>query len=45
MTAHYAHIHEHTVRDAFDRYQQQRVNTDGDSCPSTPRARRRRPSG
>jgi integrase len=36
MTAHYAHIHDHTVRDAFDRYQQQRVNTDGDLLPFDP---------
>ena len=36
MTAHYAHIHDHTVRDAFDRYQQQRVNTDGEFLPFDP---------
>ena len=36
MTAHYAHIHDHTVRDAFDRYQQQRVNTDGELLPFDP---------
>jgi hypothetical protein len=29
MTAHYAHIHDSTVRDAFDHYQQQRVNIVG----------------
>jgi len=29
MTAHYAHIHDSTVRDAFDHYQQQRVNVAG----------------
>jgi hypothetical protein len=36
MTAHYAHIHDHTVRDAFDRYQQQRVNTAGEFLPFDP---------
>jgi len=36
MTAHYAYIHDHTVRDAFDRYQQQRVNTDGEFLPFDP---------
>ena len=36
MTAHYAHIHDHTVRDAFERYQQQRVNTDGELLPFDP---------
>jgi hypothetical protein len=36
MTAHYAHIHDHTIRDAFDRYQQQRVNTAGDVMPFDP---------
>jgi integrase len=36
MTAHYAHIHDHTVRDAFDHYQQQRVNTDGEFLPFDP---------
>ena len=45
MTAHYAHIHDHTVRDAFDRYQQQRVNTDGELLPSTPTGLRPAPSG
>lgn len=30
MTAHYARIHDSTIREAFDRYQQQRVNTSGD---------------
>jgi integrase len=29
MTAHYAHLHDNTIREAFDRYQQQRVNTEG----------------
>jgi integrase len=38
MTAHYAHIHDHTVRDAFNRYQQQRVNTAGDLLPFDPDA-------
>jgi Phage integrase family len=36
MTAHNAHIHDHTVRDAFDRYLQQRVNTDGEFLPFDP---------
>jgi integrase len=36
MTAHYAHIHDHTVPDAFDRYQQQRVNTAGEFLPFDP---------
>jgi integrase-like protein len=30
MTAHYARIHDHTIREAFDAYQQQRVNTAGE---------------
>jgi integrase len=30
MTAHYARIHDSTIRDAFDRYQQLRVNTAGE---------------
>jgi integrase len=30
MTGHYARIHDTTIREAFDRYQQQRVNTAGD---------------
>ena len=36
MTAHYAHIHDHTVRDEFNRYQQQRVNTSGEYLPFDP---------
>jgi integrase len=36
MTAHYAHIHDTTVRDAFTRYQQQRVNTAGQLLPFDP---------
>jgi integrase len=36
MAAQYAHIHDHTVRDAFDRYQQQRVNTAGEFLPFDP---------
>lgn len=30
MTGHYARVHDSTIREAFDRYQQQRVNTAGD---------------
>jgi integrase len=30
MTGHYARVHDSTIRQAFDRYQQQRVNTAGD---------------
>jgi integrase len=30
MTAHYARIHDRTIREAFDAYQQQRVNTAGE---------------
>ena len=30
MTAHYARIHDNTIRQAFDAYQQQRVNTAGE---------------
>ena len=29
MTAHYAHLHDRTIREAFERYQQLRVNTVG----------------
>lgn len=36
MTAHYAHIHDHTVRDAFNIYQQQRVGTAGQLLPFDP---------
>jgi len=36
MTAHYARIHDHTVRDEFNRYQQQRVNTKGEYLPFDP---------
>jgi hypothetical protein len=38
MTARYAQIHDHTVRDAFERYCRQRVNTDGDAVPYDPGA-------
>ena len=38
MTAHYARIHDSTIREAFDRYQQQRVNTDGDLLNYDPEA-------
>ena len=38
MTARYAQIHDQTVRDAFDRYCQQRVNTAGDAVPFDPDA-------
>ena len=45
MTARYAQIHDQTVRDAFDRYCQQRVNTAGEPCPSTRTPSRRTPNG
>jgi integrase len=38
MTARYAQIHDHTVRDAFERYCRQRVNTDGEAVPYDPGA-------
>jgi len=38
MTARYAQIHDHTVRDAFERYCRQRVNTVGDAVPYDPGA-------
>jgi integrase len=38
MTARYAQIHDHTVRDAFERYCAQRVNTAGESVPYEPDA-------
>jgi integrase len=38
MTAHYARIHDSTIREAFDRYQQQRVNTAGDRLDYDPDA-------
>ncbi|MFN2504043.1 MAG: tyrosine-type recombinase/integrase [Acidimicrobiales bacterium] len=38
MTARYAQIHDHTVRDAFEHYCRQRVNTDGDTVPYDPGA-------
>lgn len=38
MTARYAQIHDHTVRDAFERYCRQRVNTDGTAVPYDPGA-------
>jgi integrase len=38
MTARYAQIHDHTVRDAFERYCAQRVNTAGDAVPYDPDA-------
>ena len=38
MTGHYARIHDTTVRDAFDHYQQQRVNTAGELLPYDPEA-------
>jgi Phage integrase family len=38
MTARYAQIHDHTVRDAFERYCAQRVNTAGDPVPYDPDA-------
>ena len=38
MTARYAQIHDHTVRDAFERYCAQRVNTAGAAVPYDPDA-------
>ena len=38
MTARYAQIHDQTVRDAFERYCRQRVNTAGDAVPYDPGA-------
>ena len=38
MTARYAQIHDHTVRDAFERYCAQRVNTAGHAVPYDPDA-------
>jgi integrase len=38
MTARYAQIHDHTVRDAFELYCHQRVDTAGDSVPYDPDA-------
>jgi hypothetical protein len=36
MTARYAQIHDSTVRDAFEAYCQQRINTNGDAVPYDP---------
>jgi integrase len=36
MTARYAEIHDSTIRDAFEAYCQQRVDTSGDSIPYDP---------
>ena len=38
MTARYAQIHDHTVRDAFEAYSAQRVNTAGQHLPYNPDA-------
>ena len=38
MTAHYAHVHDTTIREAFDHYQQQRVNTAGERLDYDPDA-------
>jgi len=38
MTARYAQIHDHTVRDAFERYCRQRVNVAGEAVPYDPGA-------
>lgn len=38
MTARYAQIHDHTVRDAFESYCAQRVNTAGEAVPYDPEA-------
>ena len=38
MTARYAQIHDHTVRDAFERYCAQRINTSGHAVPYDPDA-------
>jgi len=38
MTARYAQIHDHTVRDAFEHYCRQRVNVSGEAVPYDPGA-------
>jgi hypothetical protein len=38
MTAHYARIHDATIREAFDRYQRQRVNIAGQTLSYDPDA-------
>jgi hypothetical protein len=38
MTAHYARVHDTTIREAFDTYQQQRVNTAGETIGYDPGA-------
>jgi len=38
MTAHYARIHDTTIREAFDHYQRQRVNINGQTLGSDPDA-------
>ncbi len=32
MTGHYAKVHDAAIREAFDRYQSQRVNISGERC-------------
>ncbi len=39
MIAHYARIHDSTIREAFDRYQRQRVNIAGAAIGYDPDAR------
>jgi hypothetical protein len=38
MTAHYARVHDATIREAFDRYQSQRVNVAGETIGYDPGA-------
>ena len=38
MTSHYAKIHDTTIREAFDRYQAQRVNISGEPISYDPGA-------
>jgi len=38
MTAHYARIHDTTIREAFDHYQRQRVNIAGQTLGYDPDA-------
>jgi hypothetical protein len=38
MTGHYAKVHDTTIREAFDRYQQQRVNISGEKIDYDPDA-------
>jgi hypothetical protein len=38
MTGHYAKVHDATIREAFDRYQSQRVNISGEPISDNPGA-------